>query len=170
MKKNGLPYQKDAGFKVPEGYFENFEDRMMTRLTFSEGELEKNPFRVPDNYFDELENRVMKNVETTDQKAKVIPLYKHPVLYYAASVAAVLAILFSSMFYNGSGELDFDDLNITAMENYLLESLDLNNPNNTEVGEYIFTASANKPNIDKEALLEYLNDHIEEPALLLNED
>lgn len=169
MEKNRLPYSKDAGFKVPEGYFGDFEARMMARATFSENISKENPFKVPEDYFEKLEGRVFEKLEKSSEKGKVIPLFNRETLIYVASIAAALAILFSSVFYNKTEEFGFDDLDIIAVENYLLESLDFDNPNHAPVEEYNFTASAN-PNIDKEALLEYLNDHIEEPALLLNED
>ena len=79
------------------------------------------------------------------------------------------AVLFSSVIFNENGEIGFEDLDITAVENYLLESLDMDNPNEAPYVDYELTASAN-PNIDKEALFEYLNENIEEPALLLNEE
>lgn len=169
MKQNRLPYKKDAGFKIPEGYFQEFEDRMMAHVTFSEIASKENPFKVPENYFETLGDRVIEKLDTTPEKGKVIPLFNPRILAYVASAAAVIAIIFSSVIFNESGELGFDDLNMVAIENYLLETLDMNNPNIPPIEEYNFTASAN-PNIDKEALLEYLNDNIEEPALLLNDD
>jgi hypothetical protein len=33
MKKNKLPYRPDAGFKVPENYFQDFEAQMMRKVT-----------------------------------------------------------------------------------------------------------------------------------------
>jgi hypothetical protein len=169
MKQNRLPYKKDSGFKIPEGYFQEFEDRMMAHVTFSESAPKENPFKVPENYFETLGDKLMENIETAPEKGKVIPLFNRRILAYVASVAAIMVFFFSTLTFNESGEIGFDDLNMIAIENYLLETLDWDNPNNTAVEEYSFTASTN-PNIDKEALLEYLNDHIEEPALLLNED
>lgn len=169
MKENRLPYGKDAGFKVPEGYFQDFEARMMARVAAPENKLKENPFKVPENYFEQLEGKVFERLENTPEKGKVIPLFNHRTLSYIAGVAAVLAVLFTSVIFTTSTELNFEDLDVAAVENYLLESFDFDNPNNAPVEEYNFTATAG-PDIDKEALLEYLNDHIEEPALLLNED
>ncbi|NJW52785.1 hypothetical protein [Salinimicrobium oceani] len=170
MKKNGLPYRSDSGMKVPENYFQDFESRMMTRLNISKGEAVENPFKVPAAYFEDLEKKVFVKLEQeASEKGKVIPLFNRRLLSYVASIAAVLAILLASVVFNSSREIGFEDLDMVAVENYLLESLDLENPNESPIDEYNYTASAN-PNIDKEALLEYLNDHIEEPALLLNED
>ncbi len=51
MKENRLPYNKDTGFKVPEGYFQDFEARMMSRVAEEEEKNAENPFKVPENYF-----------------------------------------------------------------------------------------------------------------------
>ncbi|MCX2836582.1 hypothetical protein OQ279_00335 [Salinimicrobium sp. MT39] len=168
MKKNGLPYHNTSGFKVPEGYFQDFEARMMSRVTEDEKSFGDNPFKVPNDYFEHLGDRVFEKIETP-KEGKVIPLFNRKIWSYVASVAAVVAILFSTVIFNDNSEVGFEDLNITAVENYLLESIDTDNPNETDFAPYEITASAN-PNIDKEALYEYLNENIEEPALLLNEN
>lgn len=169
MKKNELPYSKKAGFKVPEGYFQNFEDRMMARLNEEDKEFGGNPFKVPQDYFEKFGDKMLEKLEPSTKKAKVLPLFNRKTWSYVASVAAVAAIFFSTILFDDNGELGFEDLELSAVENYLLESLDFDNPNQVPVMEYEITASAN-PNIDKEALFEYLNENIEEPALLLNED
>jgi hypothetical protein len=169
MKKKGLPYKNKSGFKVSDGYFEDFEARMMSRVTGDKQHFGDNPFKVPNDYFEQLSDRVFEKLETPPKEGKIISLFNRKTWSYVASVAAVAAILFSAVLFNNNTELGFEDLNITAVENYLLETLDTDNPNETNYAPYEITASAN-PNIDKEALLEYLNENIEEPALLLNED
>lgn len=169
MKKNRLPYNNKSGFKVPEGYFQDFQSRMMERVTEGEKDFGANPFKVPENYFDQLAGRVFEKIDTPPKKGKVIPLFHQKTWSYIAGVAAVVAVLLSAVLFNDNNEIAFEDLDITAVENYLLESFDMDNPNTAPFIDYEITASAN-PNIDKEALFEYLNENIEEPALLLNED
>lgn len=170
MKENRLPYDKSGGFKVPEGYFQDFEARMMARLTEEEKKtFGDNPFKVPDQYFAQLGDRVFEKLESTPKKSKVVPLFNRKVWSYVAGAAAVAAIFFSSIVINENGELSFEDLEVTAVENYLLESLENESPTQEPYVDYELTASAN-PNIDKEALFEYLHENIDEPALLLNED
>ena len=169
MKENRLPYSNKSGFKVPEGYFQEFGSRMMERVTENEKDFGTSPFKVPENYFEQLGDRVFQKLDDTPEKGKVIPLFRRRSWSYIAGVAAVAAVFFSALTFNENGEIGFDDLDITSVENYLLESLDMDNPNEAPYVDYELTASAN-PNIDKEALFEYLNENIEEPALLLNED
>ena len=168
MKENRLPYSQQSGFKVPEDYFGNFGDRMMTRVFSEDNKLNNKPFKVPEGYFEQLEDRVVQNLELTPKKAKVIPLFNRRLWSYVASVAAVLVVLLSSVIFNRAQDPSFEELEISAVESYILEYIKHDDP--AVIPEnYEFTASAN-PNIDKEALLEYLNENIEEPALLLNED
>ncbi|MHA6280756.1 hypothetical protein ACXYMT_11295 [Salinimicrobium sp. CAU 1759] len=169
MKENRLPYSNKSGFKVPEGYFQDLESHLMERVTAVEKDFGQSPFKVPENYFEQLGDKVFEKLEDQPKKGKVIPLFRRKTWSYIAGVAAVAAVLFSSVIFNENGEIGFEDLDITAVENYLLESLDMDNPNAAPYVDYELTASAN-PNIDKEALFEYLNENIEEPALLLNEE
>lgn len=167
MKKNRLPYGK-AGFKVPDNYFENFEARIMRQVAPMDHHVKKNPFKVPEHYFEELEGNIFDRLEETTKKAKVIPLFNRRTWSYIAGVAAVLVVFFSSVVLKETQKLTFEDLDIVAVENYLLESMDDDDPKYLPEN-YNFTASTN-PFIDKEALLDYLHENVEEPALLLNED
>ncbi len=79
MNKNKLPYQPNAGFKVPENYFQDFEAQMMRKVTG--GEMLDNSYKgqpgfgIPQNYFSELED-LMHKLETSSAPVKVIPLWK----------------------------------------------------------------------------------------------
>lgn len=167
MKKNRLPYEK-GGFKVPENYFEEFESRMLRQVALEEKQFGDSPFKVPNHYFEQLEGRVFEKLEAP-KKGKIISLNNRRTWSYVASIAAVLAVLLTSVVFTDAQKISYDDLDILALENYLLETIDPENPNHNPVEDYDFSTALN-PVIDKEALLDYLNDHIEEPALLLNED
>ena len=58
------PEMKKNIFKLPEGYFEQFEDRLRDRLEAGESELENSEhlkapvFEAPEGYFDQLEDRI----------------------------------------------------------------------------------------------------------------
>lgn len=171
MRKKGLAY-KDQGFKVPEGYFESFEARMMDRIG-QETRLPsaKQPFSVPENYFEGFETRMLKRIKQEPQKGRVIPLFGKKMLSYVAGIAAVLAVLFTSGLMNPAQKATFEDLDMLAVENYLFETLDLTNPEETPMidqKEFSFAQGVDS-NIDHEAVLEYLNENVEEPAILLNE-
>ena len=175
MKKKGLPYRKDSGFKVPENYFQDFEARLMSQLPTVEENFilheKSSPFKVPDAYFDQFESRL--NERLNIKETRVIPLNnRKKLLFYVAGVAAVLAVIFSSVVFNRSQSFEYNDLDILAVENYLLESFDYSSPEETHLlkeGDFTFATSPNA-GVDREALLEYLNENMEDPSLLLNEE
>ena len=174
MKEKELPYNKDAGFRVPENYFQDFEAKMMAKadsLDAGYNQINKKPFIVPEGYFENFEGRLMKRLENETPKGKVIPLFSKKTLSYVAGIAAVLAVLFSSVVFNEAQQQGFEDLDMLAVEDYLLETLEFGSPEDTEMlneGEFSFATSAG-PNIDRDAILEYLQENVEESALLLNE-
>ena len=63
------PEMKKNIFQVPEGYFEQFEERVRARLEAWDSELEssehlKEPvFEAPEGYFDQLEDRIKAKIE-----------------------------------------------------------------------------------------------------------
>lgn len=174
MKEKELPYHKDAGFKVPENYFEDFEARLMEKtgaLNAEKNAVPQQSFKVPEGYFEAFENRMMDRLENETSRGKVIPLFSKKSLSYVAGIAAVLAVLFSSIVLNEGKQTDLKDLDMLVVENYLLETLDFDSPEDTEMineAEFSFATSAS-PNLDREAILEYLRENVEETAILLNE-
>ena len=91
------------GFKAPEDYFQDFEERLFSKL--KEAELPKDHgFDVPDGYFENLEERIQQNV-TQEKTVKVIPLLKRKTFIYAVSVAACAALVFSIYTKNTSEEI-----------------------------------------------------------------
>lgn len=176
MKKNDLPDNKNSGFKIPDNYFGDFETRMLRTA----GSLEKqvrpqdnsNPFKLPANYFEHFEEHLFEKIEKENTPNKVISLLSNKHFSYVAGIAAVLAVMFTTHFYNKSQSFGFEDLEITAVENYLLENLDLTNPEETPLikeGDFSFVSS-NSAALNREAVLEYLNENLEDPSLLLNEE
>lgn len=174
MKNKGLPYSKDTGFKVPENYFQDFEARLMGELASQNSGLpeKSSPFKVPDSYFEQFESRLAGKLEIENKESKVIPLFNRKHLSYLAGVAAVLAIIFSSVVLNRAQSFDYTDLDNLAVENYLLETFEFSSPEETHLlkeGDFSF-ATAPNADLDREAVLEYLNENMEDPSLLLNEE
>ncbi len=115
MKKDKLHNIKDLGFKTPENYFDGLEDSIMNQIKLDK-KIEDSGFKVPDNYFDSLDDKILKKVA---HKPKVISLLTKRNLFYAASIAAALVLMFS--INENNNELTFDDLEITSIENYLYD-------------------------------------------------
>lgn len=64
-------------------------------------ELEKFPFKVPENYFDTLTERIMSNIpeEVAKETGKRRNIFTLRPLRWAASIACVMVISATSMFY-----------------------------------------------------------------------
>lgn len=175
MRKKGLAYRK-SGFKVPEGYFGSFEARMMDKINSlpRENELEfgRQPFKVPDNYFKGFENQMLQRIKQEPKSTRVIPMFRKKTLSYVSGIAAVLAVIITSAVINHSQKATFEDLDLLAVENYLFETLDLSNPEETPMIDHreISFAQEMDSQFDREAVLEYLNENIDEPAILFNEE
>jgi hypothetical protein len=174
MNKKELPYHKNPGFKVPSGYFEDFEARLMVKAeALDEKGKARNQhgFKVPPGYFENFEARMLPRLEQENSKPKVIPLFRRKAVSYIAGVAAVFAVLLSSIVFNKAQRNDFNELDLMAVENYLLETIDFASPEDTDLinnAEFSFASQAS-PSLDQEAILEYLQENIEETAILLNE-
>lgn len=175
MKKNDLPDNKNSGFKIPDNYFGDFEARMLSKVSSLENTDRlpeySNPFKIPDSYFDKFEDRLFESLNKEKDHTKVISLITNKHFSYVAGIAAVLAIIFTTHFYNRSQSFGFEDLEITAVERYLLENLDHTTPEETQLfkeGDFSF-ASSNNAALNREAVLEYLSENIEDPSILLNE-
>lgn len=110
---------KISGFKVPEKYFENFEDHLFGRI-----EEEKFPkssgFNVPNGYFDNLEMRVLSKEKESKKQGKTIPIYPRKYLGYAAAIAACLVI--GIMVINFlDNESSLDNIQLGLIDNYIDE-------------------------------------------------
>ena len=115
--------EKSNPFSVPEGYFSSLENRVMDAL-------DKKPVlneSAPSGYFDNLSDRVLERIQT-EEKPKVIPLYRNKWLAIAASFIVLIAAGFlinGQLGQSNSGEefaLDYEPEE--ALE-YLIENENL---------------------------------------------
>lgn len=163
MKKN-----HKTQFNTPEGYFESFNERLMSRLKEEEEDIntdflpKTDGFKVPKNYFEQLESKVLE--ETTQKKIKVIPLFSKQTYIAAASIAAIF-VLGILLFNPSNNEISFDDLASTEIDAYF-ESNELGFTS-YELAEYVKVEDLTFSNmtddeIEEETLLEYLDENLEE--------
>ncbi|MSQ78560.1 MAG: hypothetical protein EXR21_02635 [Flavobacteriaceae bacterium] len=68
----------DAGFGVPDGYFENFETRVLSQILGEEDKEVKieglnngTPFGVPDGYFESLSERIVAGIQKQEENVGV---------------------------------------------------------------------------------------------------
>ena len=107
-----------GGFRVPDGYFEEFPGRIKERLEGSDGTTlpEDAGFRIPDGYFENLGERLESRLG--NDPGQVRPLW--PVqLGWAAAAAAAIALLFALWPATTADPLEFKDLAGVEIQQYL---------------------------------------------------
>lgn len=175
MKKNKLPYHNKPGFKTPDHYFQDFEDRIMQAvqqeniLPDAMETYSGNPgFSVPEGYFNQLEDRILAKVNQNEPK--VIPLFSARKLFYAAAVAAVFIGIISTLFFrNDATEYTMDTIELSALENYIEEGyfdLDFNELSAFMTEDGYSFGDYNTDEFSDEAVYNYINENIEDPEFL----
>ena len=164
MKKN-----HDTNFKTPEGYFDQFNERLFARMQADEGEpntdfLPKTDgFGIPEGYFESVHPNIAKRLK---KNTKVIPLFgQKRMLYAAAAAIAVLCVLGLTWRLNQKEVIDFEDLASMDIETYLNENeLGLSTYEIAEVMDMdeITLDDFTENTIEEETLLEYLDEHVDE--------
>src|SRR5690606_12333735 len=107
---------KEAGFKVPDNYFEGIEDTVLSQIKLKS--IEGSGFKVPNGYFESLEDTVIKKISKNQEK-KVINLFTKQNLLYVSSVAATLLLLFNLTLLNNKS-LSFETLETATVESYIM--------------------------------------------------
>lgn len=180
MRKNSLPYNDDQDFKVPDGYFESLEDRIMDSVTTDEIEqsLPQHGFVMSKEYSDSFEDRLfnrmrLENLLQTNTPPKVRRLNFKQSFKYAAAVAAAVLVVGSLLNSNQPTVNDsIENIDLLTLEGYLQEVSET--PNSSL--EFIITnqqdslATKDDIIIEQDALLEYLKENIDEPSILYYED
>lgn len=132
MKKENL-HKSNSGFKVPEDYFERFEQELSKKIPSfqSNSPLKKinkdSGFRTPDHYFETLtEDIVNQTSNPKTKKQKVIPLFNQRKILLYSGIAAMIAIIISISISQKS-KFDFDDIEIADIQAYFNEdNIELN--------------------------------------------
>ncbi len=115
MKEN----KNITGFKTPENYFEDFEERLFSKIS-EEGFPKSTGHTVPDGYFETMEKRVSKAVINSEKPTKVIQLFPKKYFGYAAAIAACLVIGFT-VFNTKTDNSSLDSLQLAAIDTYIEE-------------------------------------------------
>lgn len=117
MKKICIENIEKTGFKVPETYFKNLEDNLLSELNLKE-QVSATGFQVPEDYFESLEKSIYNRV-TKDKQSKVINLFSSKRTLYTVAIAASMLLMFS-VFFNKKESLTLDNIKTASIENYIL--------------------------------------------------
>lgn len=116
MKKDNA----HSGFKTPEGYFDDFGQRMKQRFAASADDANHaGGFKVPDQYFENFGERLKQKLEADETPVRELRPRRD--FYYAAASVAVLFFLVGVWFINRPEENLMEDLAYTEIEAYLLQ-------------------------------------------------
>ncbi|APX99816.1 hypothetical protein [Lacinutrix venerupis] len=118
MKNENLNNVKKTGFKVPQNYFEEFENSILTEAKLK-NLVSDSGFKVPEGYLDNFSVPI-------EKETKVISIFSKKNMLLVSSIAAAIVLFFSLNVFDNS-PLSFDDLDTTTVDNYIL--------NETEIGD-----------------------------------
>ena len=112
------PTSENNGFKNPEGYFNRFPDRLMSRIR-EEGSAShtrgEGAFKVPDGYFDTFSDRLEQRLEAKQSQVRAL---WGPRLGWIAAAAAVV-VLMLALWPEQGVRVEYGDLNGEAIAEYL---------------------------------------------------
>ena len=148
----------ESGFKVPQDYFENFENNIMSHVNLKE-KVSDAGFTVPKDYFETAQVDILNKV-SKEKSVKVIPLINKSSIIYISSIAAALVLLFSLVDLNKT--VTYDSLEFETVENYILNE----DINSEELASLFNDAdfledSFNTISFSEDAIEDYVNDNIE---------
>ena len=151
-------------FKLPENYFEQFEDYLYTEIKFQQLFPNKTDgFIVPEGYFEQVE---IKLLNKNRKQTPVIDLNYRKFAAAIISIAALFAILFYTV-KPTADDASFEGLSISNLENYLIEQERIQD---FFSDDELLTIEANSTFIDEndisdDVLLEYIDRDFVEYAL-----
>lgn len=163
MKEN----KNISGFKTPENYFENFEERLFIKI--SEESFPKSAgHSIPDGYFQNLEDRILNKVIHSEKPTKVISLFPKKYFGYAAAIAACLIIGFT-VFNTETENTALDSLQLAAIDIYIEDgnlNLDLYDLTSFIEDEDFFDLNLDDRKFSESVLENYILENIDEETLI----
>ncbi|MCE2611824.1 hypothetical protein LVD13_02490 [Flavobacteriaceae bacterium D16] len=156
---------KKEGFKVPDGYFEGLNKRLMDRLDQENLDLPGDDgFAVPEGYFDSLQDKLSSRIGAS-QENKVIRLNPWKKYYLVAASIAALVVIVIGFRLGQTEEFTFSDLASAELETYLEENdLGLTSYEIAEVLpiEEIEVNDILDNELNEENIIDYLDENVED--------
>ncbi|MFK5971982.1 MAG: hypothetical protein QM485_01760 [Flavobacteriaceae bacterium] len=159
----------NSGFKTPENYFEEFNGKLMRKLSEEKSVLsntnshQNDGFIVPKDYFKTLTDKIIAKVDT--KETRVITLHPYHKYYLTAVSVAAIALLVFSLNQNTTKKVTFDTLAGNDIDSYFEDyELDFTD---TELAELlpiheIEISDIVYQGINEDKIIAYLNDTIED--------
>jgi len=154
---------KNNPFKTPEGYFENFMDGLLDKLSEEKLDVPKEDgFTIPEGYLDGLHKNIEKKIH--GEETKIIQLKPFRKYYIAAASIAAIVLVFFGLNWNASEEVTFENLVSADIESYF-ESNELE-LTTFEIAEVLPVDELEINDIlenqfNEENVIDYLNDNVD---------
>lgn len=158
MKK----FDKNNPFKTPEGYFDEFDGKLLDSLNAEPTIPKKDGFSIPKGYLDDLNKNIHRKLDASEVKVITIKSYKK--YYYAAASVAAIGMVVLGLNWNSSTGLDFEDIAHTEIETYFDENeLGLSTYEIVEVLpiDELEISDILGNQFNEENMLDYLNDNLD---------
>lgn len=156
---------KKEGFRVPDGYFEGLNKRLLDRIGEEAEDLPKEDgFAVPEGYFDGLQDKLNSRLEESEEP-KVIKLKPWKKYYFVAASVAAIAIIVIGLRLGGADDVTFGDLANTELESYFYDNdLELTSYEMAEVlpVEEIEVNDILDNELNEENIIDYLDESVED--------
>ena len=114
--------KKESNFAVPENYFNNLEDDILSKVIENQfpGELSYN---VPENYFDTFEEDIFKKINLKEQKpTKLISLKSRLIKIIPTAAAACILLFIGFNYFSMNSTTTFENITSDEIENWLDEN------------------------------------------------
>ncbi|MDC6467884.1 hypothetical protein OAW63_02720 [Flavobacteriaceae bacterium] len=106
-------------FKVPTNYFDEFENHLLNKI--NEEVLPKNiGFKTPPGYFNKLDAKIKRKNNSKSKEGKLIPVVSKKKFIYAASLAAIVILVFS-VIKDSTRFYTLEEIEISNIENFINE-------------------------------------------------
>ncbi len=156
--------------KLPEGYFEQFNQRLMDKIAAEEASsvviIPKNDgFSIPEGYLDTVYAKTAK-AAGLEKTTKVIPLYAAKKwLAVAASLALLITLYLTVKPTTGEGQLSFDALAATEIQDYLQANTE--DLTTYELASLLPTETLSntlfiEETLESDVILDYLDENVDE--------
>ena len=157
-------WKKNRGFKTPEGYFEELNDKILKKLSDEKRSIPKNEgFSLPEAYFESLNEKIKDRLEP--RETKVVKLHPYRRYWVAAASIAAIFLLAVLIPWKGTDATSFDALANADIEAYL-EAGDLD-MSSYELAEFIPEEQLEQTtmleeSVEEENIMDYLDEAIED--------
>jgi hypothetical protein len=156
---------KESAFKAPKGYFNSIEEEILKKLDKNKSK-DKTGFEVPENYFQNLENDIIQKINLPKTGGKVIN-FKSVLLKRFIPIAAAASLLLFLYLNNNEKSRSMDTIASFEIEQWIEN--DLVSFDTYEIAElYKDVEVENQDMFAEEDLLEYLNSTDVESLIIEN--